>query len=157
MGKETNIIDELDFILTHPACDVSTIEKFYNNCLYIYDTVPLFVIVNHMQKFKPTLLKKWSKVNTTVCALLEEMNPREGAAEESGDVTIQVDLSSIEPTSNGIYKVTWETDLEIQIANFLLKKKRIVVVDKKIGKVDLVGFSHVENNYYNVYVKKGGK
>jgi hypothetical protein len=157
MEPDSNIIGELDFVLTHPACNVTVVEKFYNNCLYVYETVPLFFFVDHMMKTNPKLLKDWSKLNKTVQSLLAGMQLGEENPSSSTDaITINIDLSVLSPAESGIYKVTWKTEMEDPIVNAHFKTKSLIVFDKKAGKVKLIGIRNVELNHYNLYVKIGG-
>ncbi|WP_054943710.1 hypothetical protein [Paenibacillus ihuae] len=160
MAKEpSNIIDELEFVLTHPSCNASVLEKFYNNWLFMLDTVPLFAIVDHMKKHKPGLLSEWSKINNTVLSLLNEMEPDSKVNPGSGAqiISIQIDISGLQPTRNGVYQVLWESELEEPIVNAHFKTKSLSVIDKHFGILYLVGFSHLDVNRYHLYVKIGRK
>lgn len=156
MGNEMpNIIDEMEFVLSHPSCNVQVLEKFYNNWLFVYDTVPLFTIVDHMRRAKPELLKEWSKVNITVRSLLDEMESKQVLKIEKPTITIHVDLSELSPSPNGIFQIKWETEIEEPIVNAHFKTKSLLVIDKREGKVKLVGISNLDENRYHIYVKKG--
>ncbi|MFD2614712.1 hypothetical protein [Paenibacillus gansuensis] len=159
MGHEaTKIIEELEFLLSHPAINVMHVERFYNNCLFLYDTVPLFVIVEHMKKVKPKLLKEWSVTNKTVQSLLSEMEPAQDEENSSKrKINIHVDLSGLFPSPNGIYQVTWETEIEEPNVNAHFKTKSLHVFDKHDGQLNLVGISQLDINHYHLYVKKGRK
>jgi hypothetical protein len=151
-----NIIEELDFVLTHPSCNVFIIEKFYNNCLYVYETVPLFMIVDHMRKTKPKMLKDWSQINKTVGSLLNEMEPNTGDQMTMKTIIVHIDLTTLSPTQNGIYQVPWQTEIEDPIISAHFKTKTLLVFDKKTGNVEVLGISNIEINQYHLYVKKGG-
>jgi hypothetical protein len=157
--EQPNIIVELDFVLTHPSCNVSIIEKFYNNCLYVYETVPLFVIVDHIRQSKPKLLIEWSIINKAVRSLLNEMEPKDTSREvdeSKKKIIVEIDLTTMIPAQNGIYQIPWETEIEEPIINAHFKTKSLLVVDFKFGNVELLGISNIELNKYNLYVKKGG-
>lgn len=144
------LIKELDFILTHPSCSVENIETFYQTCLYLYEEVPLFIIVDHMRKTTPLLLKEWSDKNGLIRNVLKEMEIEDVATNE---FNIHIDLSGVAPTNSGIYRVEWRTNLKERDITRLLKGKRIKVIDKQYGEVRLIGFSK-ESNHYNLYLKK---
>lgn len=161
MAKEpSNIIDELEFVLTHPSCNANVLEKFYNNWLFMLDTVPLFEIVDHMKRNKPTLLFEWSKINNTVLSLLKEMDPNREVNKESSEkrnIVVDIDVSGLTPTQTGVYQVLWESDLEEPIVNAHFKTKSLTVIDKHHGNVYLVGFSYLDVKQYHLYVKIGRK
>lgn len=157
--EQPNIIVELDFVLTHPSCNVSVLEKFYNNCLYVYEIVPLFVIVDHIRKAKPKLLNEWSNINKAVRSLLNEMDLKETSREGQDTkekIIVQIDLNTMSPGQNGIYQVPWETEIEEPIINTHFKTKSLLVFDSNNGNVELLGISNIELNKYHLYVKKGG-
>lgn len=158
MGHEENIIKELDFVLTHPACSVSNIENFYNQCLYVYESVPLLLIIGHMQKSNPKLLMEWSNRNVTVRSLLADLEP--GVVNNSSPpkmIKISIDLSKKTAAKKGIYQITWETNISDAHINSHFKKKSMIVTDKSDGLVDLIGISLIEEYKYNLYVKKRRK
>lgn len=151
-----NIIEELDFVLTHPSCNVAIIEKFYHNCLIAYDEVPILTMVYHMRKAKPILLKQWAEVNTTVHALLNELEPNLSVEENAGTkITVNVDIAVLIASQTGIYQVAWESTIEEAIVNAHFKTKSLHVIDKREGKLVLVGVSKVSRNHYHLYLKKG--
>jgi hypothetical protein len=155
MENDRKIIDELNFVLTHPDCNALEIERFYNTCLFVYDSVPLFTIIEYMRKEKPKMLSEWSKLNPMVRALHAELEPdKESSASASKPITIPVDLARLTPATNGYYIVSWETELEEPIINALFKTKSLHVIDDIDGAVDLVGISQIEEHRYNLYVKK---
>lgn len=59
--KHDGLMEELEFVISHPNCDIRNLETFYNNCLFSYETVPLFSIVTHIRFKRPDLLNKWTK------------------------------------------------------------------------------------------------
>lgn len=147
------LIKELEFILTHPSCSVDNVETFYQTCLFIYDEVPLFIIVDYMRKTKPRLLREWSARNLVVQKIINEMEI--GTDELTNrEINIRVDLSGVTPTRAGIYRIEWRTELdEIDVTEYF-KGKSIKVIDMKFGEVDLIGYSKVANrNHYNLYLK----
>lgn len=157
MGHEApKIIDELDFVLTHPAVNVKHLERFYHNSLLLYETVPLFKIIDYMMKVKPQMLNEWSAINKTVNTLLNEMDPAR-EKDVSAIITVNIDLSAIIPTPNGIYQVAWETNIEEPIVNAYFKTKSLHVIDRHAGRLNLVGISQLDQNHYHLYVKKRRK
>lgn len=158
-NEPQNIINELNFVLTHPSCDAGVLEKYYSSWLYLYESVPLFTIIDHMRKAKPQLLQDWSKINKTVYVLLQEFESNKDSPDgiNMKSITITIDLSNKSPEKNGIYQVPWETVLDDPIVNAHFKTKSILVYDKEIGMLDLVGISLIDPNHYHLYVKKGGK
>ncbi|MFC5402434.1 hypothetical protein [Cohnella soli] len=152
------IIQELDFMLTHPSCNAAVIDKFYHNCLMMYDEVPLFTMVEHMRKENPKLLREWSMLNTTVRSLMIDLVPEKvGDGRELQELNVPVDLREITPTQNGIYLVKWTSEIEEPIVNAHFKTKSLLVFDKLEGRLHLVGISKVGHNQYHLYVKKGRK
>ncbi|MGU3473151.1 hypothetical protein ACLBWT_18635 [Paenibacillus sp. D51F] len=158
-AKPPNFIEELDFVLTHPKCNVKVLERYYNSWLYMFESVPLFAIVDHMRKATPKLLNEWAKENKTVRSLLIEIDPtrddKGGAAKRT--ITVHVDLSNITPEMNEIYRVSWETELDEPIVNAHFKTKSLLVIDRNDGNVNLVGISNLGANRYHLYVKKRRK
>lgn len=159
MGLEVpKIIDELEFVLTHPEVNVKQIERFYNNWLFLYDSVPLLIIIDHMKKVKPHLLKEWSIYNKTVLALLKELEPENIEVNTTKQIiTINIDLTGEIPSHNGNYQVPWKTEIEGPIVNAYFKTNSLLVIDKIDGRLILSGICQFEHNQYHLYVKKGRK
>lgn len=158
MGHEAKIIEELDFVLTHPACSVLNLEHFYNTCLYVYDSVPLLSIVGHMKRISPHLLREWSMSNLMVRNLLTDLEA--GDTDYIGishNITVRIDLSKQKAAEKGIYQVVWSTDIPDSTINYHFKKKTIIVTDKSDGIVNLLGLSLIDENKYNLYIKKRRK
>lgn len=151
-----NLIKELDFVLTHPLCSVENIESFYNQCLYIYETVPLFVIINHMKESKPKLLKNWSIQNKTVSALLEDMEIRTEDLDKSkkAEIVVEVEYDSLQKSENGYYILTWNTENEKSKIETCFKRKTLKVICKELNNLELIGYKPGEVNQYILYLKK---
>jgi len=151
-----NLIKELDFVLTHPSCSVENIESFYNQCLYIYDTVPLFVIINYMKESKPKLLKKWSIANKTVSSLLDEMEIQKQDLDKKREpeILIEVQYSSLQMSKKGIFILIWDTEYEKSRIESCIKKKTLKVICKEIVNLELIGYKQEEMNQYILYLKK---
>ncbi|WP_169091026.1 hypothetical protein [Paenibacillus sp. PL91] len=155
MGHEAKIIEELDFVLTHPACSVLNLEHFYNTCLYVYDSVPILSIIGHMKRTSPHLLMEWSSTNVMVRNLLKDLSA--GDTNNNGKpqtITVTIDLSKQTAADKGIYQVVWSTNIPDETINYHFKKKKIIVTDKVEGIVELLGLSLVDDNKYNLYIKK---
>ncbi|WP_336788349.1 hypothetical protein [Paenibacillus sp. MMO-177] len=158
MGNDSDIIKELDFILTHPKCSVEKIETFYNQSLYVYNSVPILEIILHMQKTQPVLLLEWSKRNNTVRSLLDILDLN-GDSISSNRITIEIDLKKVTAAESGIYRLSWETDKSETVINYHFKRKWIEVMDVTEGAVELIGLRLIDGTEtcYNLYVKKGRK
>ncbi|CAM4047573.1 hypothetical protein L1N85_19395 [Paenibacillus alkaliterrae] len=155
MGQEAKIIEELDFVLTHPACSVLNLEHFYNTCLYVYDSVPLLSIIGHMKRSSPHLLMEWSSTNVMVRNLLADLEPGETNNKgQSHFITVTIDLSKQTATDKGMYQVAWSTNIPDATIKYHFKKKSIIVSDRLDGIVDLMGLSLIDENMYNLYIKK---
>lgn len=158
MGHELpNIIEELNFVLTHPSCNAAVVDKYYHNWLMFYDEVPLFRIVTHIQKENPMLLREWSRINMTVKSLIKDIDPNGGTNDDIGKrlISVQVDLSGMTSNRNGIFRVSWESAIEEPIVTAHFKTNSLHVIDKFEGKLMLVGVSKFSRNQYHLYVKKG--
>ncbi|QHW35443.1 hypothetical protein GZH47_31585 (plasmid) [Paenibacillus rhizovicinus] len=156
MGHEPpNIIEELDFVLTHPDCNAAVVEKFYHNCLIIYKEVPLFSIVNHMRKVSPRVLNDWSRMNKTVQYWMSDLEPKRETEESTNNsIKVDVDLSGQTANKNGIYLVSWESSIEEHIVKAHFKARSLMVIDKRVDKLVVIGVSKVNSNLYHLYVKK---
>lgn len=151
-----NLIKELDFVLTHPSCSVVNLDSFYNSCLFLYETVPLVDIVNHMRKEKPRLLFEWSTKNKTVNQVLSDMGIQleEHGKDPKNRIVITTDLHSLRQASNGYYILVWSTDIDEEKINAFFKRKTLIVKCKAAGEMELVGFVKAEGkNQYNLYLK----
>ncbi|MDH6675739.1 hypothetical protein M2277_006460 [Paenibacillus sp. LBL] len=150
-----HLIKELDFVLTHPLCGVKNLENFYNNCLFMYDTVPLIVIVDHIRREKPRLLNEWSEKNEIIQKIITEMEiPKEELVlNQNSNILIMTDLEKEQPSSNGIYKILWTTELDENKVDFCFKRKTLKVQCRKNGNLELVGMKKIELNKYNLYLK----
>lgn len=149
------LIQELDFILTHPSCNVDNLNSFYNNCLYIYETVPLIVIVDHLRKENPLLLFEWSDKNELIHKVLSDMeiNLDEIIDIKNEKIVITaVDLRKSTPR-NGYYKFIWTTDLDEDRVDYCFKRNDIVVVCDYYGEMETVGISKHETFKYILYLK----
>ncbi|MEK5400268.1 hypothetical protein [Paenibacillus sp. FSL K6-2859] len=154
-----NFIKELDFVLTHPSCSVENIESFYNQCLYIYETVPLFVIINHMKETKPKLLKNWSNSNKTVSKLLEDMEIQKDDLDKKRKVEILVEVedSSLQISQNGYYILFWNTEIEKSKIENCFKRKTLKVISKSFNNLELIGYKLEKLNQYVLYLKNKGE
>ncbi|MFE5324632.1 hypothetical protein ACFQ88_38930 [Paenibacillus sp. NPDC056579] len=151
-----HLINELDFVLTHPSCDVTNLESFYNTCLFLYETVPLIVIVNHMHKKKPQLLYEWATKNKTVNHVLADMGVKseELGKEQQNGIEIKTDIQTLKKRANGYYIFVWDTDIEEEKINSCFKSKTLVVKCNSIGDMELIGFVKTESKkQYNLYLK----
>lgn len=152
----SDIMQELDFVLTHPSCNAARMEKFYHNCLMVYDEVPLFTIVEHIRRVNSKLLNEWSKLNTTVRSLVIDLMPDQLESKyDQQQLEVVIDLQDLTPTQNGIFLVKWNSEIEEPIVNAHFKTKSLLVYDKNEGKLHVVGLSKVSNGQYHLYVKKG--
>ncbi|MEK8210274.1 MULTISPECIES: hypothetical protein [Paenibacillus] len=154
-----NFIKELDFVLTHPSCSVENIESFYNQCLFIYETVPLFVIVNHMKKTKPKLLKNWSNSNKTVSKLLEDMEIQKDDLDKirKEEILVEVEDSSLQMSQNGYYILIWNTEIEKSKIESCFKRKTLKVISKSFKNLELIGYKLEKLNQYILYLKNKGE
>ncbi|XGZ01096.1 hypothetical protein ACDZ28_00825 (plasmid) [Paenibacillus sp. RS8] len=152
-------IKELDFVLTHPSCSVENIESFYNQCLFIYETVPLFVIINHMKETKPKLLKNWSNSNKTVSKLLEDMEIQKDDLDKKRKVEILVEVedSSLQMSQNGYYILFWNTEIEKSKIESCFKRKTLKVISKSFNNLELIGYKLEKLNQYVLYLKNKGE
>jgi hypothetical protein len=150
-----NFIKELDFVLTHPSCSVENIESFYNQCLFIYETVPLFVIINHMKETKPNLLKNWSYSNKTVSKLLEDMEIQKDDLDKKRkeEILIEVEDSSLKIIQNGCYVFIWDTEIEKSKIERCIKRKTLKVISKSFNNLKLIGYKLEKSNQYILYLK----
>lgn len=151
MVQETKIIEELDFVLTHPSCTVVNLEHFYNTCLYCYESVPLLSIVGHIKKNNPILLNEWSNANSTVRNLLSEMEPDIFDNEDEG-ISVSIDLSKELKVQKGLYQVIWNTRVSDNVVKKHFKNRTLKVIDKLYGQVELMGYSRVDETKYNLYI-----
>lgn len=151
--RHDGLIEELDFVLTHPRCDIRNLETFYNNCLFSYETVPLFSIVTHIRFKRPDLLNKWSKENDLIHKVSQELNllNDEEIPSKQG-LIINVDLTN-EKAINGYYQVAWESVIDYETINAMFRKKQVNVLCARYGKVNLVGLVKVDEHKYNLYIK----
>lgn len=154
-----NFIKELDFVLTHPSCSVENIESFYNQCLFIYETVPLFVIINHMKETKPKLLKNWSNSNKTVSKLLEDMEIQKDDLDKKRkeEILVEVEDSSLQMSQNGYYILIWNTEIEKSKIESCFKRKTLKVISKSFKNLELIGYKLEKINQYILYLKNKGE
>ncbi|OME30694.1 hypothetical protein BSK63_17530 [Paenibacillus odorifer] len=154
-----NFIKELDFVLTHPSCSVENIESFYNQCLFIYETVPLFVIINHMKETKPKLLKNWSNSNKTVSKLLEDMEIQKDDLDKkrNEEILVEVEDSSLQMSQNGYYILIWNTEIEKSKIESCFKRKTLKVISKSFKNLELIGYKLEKLNQYILYLKNKGE
>ncbi|PQP80360.1 hypothetical protein C0Q44_28530 [Paenibacillus sp. PCH8] len=157
MGHDT-LIEELDFILTHPMCGTRNLESFYNNCLFSYETVPLIVIVNHIQFKRPDLLTQWSKENDLIHKVTNELDFNLPSDTKTKSViTVETDLRAKEPNSNGYYFIEWNSSMEYEQIDLCFKTKKIMVTCKTYGELLLVGLVKTGENKYGLYLKLKGE
>ncbi|MFB5268155.1 hypothetical protein ACE41H_15410 [Paenibacillus enshidis] len=149
MGQD-HLIDELDFILTHPAVKPENLEGFYNQCLMAYPTVPLYKIVNHVYKSNRQLLADWSAVNRTirhaVLGLGVELNNSDDG------LSIQISKSDLN-VSKDYFVYNYTSKLEFSQLRTLhqLGKIRIRCSDAK--SLELVGIRKIHSGTYKLYLK----
>ncbi|CAH8721287.1 hypothetical protein P4K96_22820 [Bacillus cereus] len=156
MGND-QLIKDLDFVLTHPACSVENLESFYNNCLFLNDTVPLIIIVDHILKEKPYLLLEWSSKNKTIKKVISDMGvvPEEISREQNYLIQIPADFHSIRQLPKGFFRLVWKTDVEENTINTCFKRKTLSVKCEQLGDLKIVGFVKAEGkNEYNLYLRK---
>lgn len=151
-----HLLRELDFVLTHPSCNVDNIESFYNSCLFLYDRVPLIVIVEHMRREKPHLLRDWSIKNTTVKQVLLEVEIETEVHNKDEDYRIEINTAAelLTEVSNGYYNLLWVSDIDENKINICFKRKRLIVNCDTYGKMELIGVKTEEKNKYSLYLKK---
>lgn len=154
--KHDGLMEELDFVISHPKCDIRNLETFYNNCLFSYETVPLFSIVTHMRFKRPDLLNKWTKENDLIHKVSQELdsiNKEKTSAKQ--ELIIFVDLTNERPIKR-YYKVVWEHGMDYEIINAMFRKKQLNVLCFRYGKVNLIGLVQVDEHRYHLYLKVKG-
>ncbi|WP_059040706.1 hypothetical protein [Paenibacillus rubinfantis] len=151
---DEKLISELEFVLTHPSCSVERIENFYNNCLMLNESVPIYAFVTVMKRINPGILQEWSNRNATIRMALDDLGVQfdELDKPESYSIHIQIDLSRYSP-SRGLYKITWQSEMDEKTVNRMFKRRAIKVTDRKQGVLELVGFRAVTDQKYTLYIK----
>lgn len=152
-----NLIRELDFILTHPKRSVQNLESFYNSCLFIYETVPLLVILDHIGRKDPKLLVEWSQVNELISKVIDsDMEEIKNFGYEhikAESIEIKTSLSQMRPAGNGYLRYIWSTTVDEKLIDRCFKNKSIKVVCNSIGDLELVGLRKADDDNYNLYLK----
>ncbi|QQZ64638.1 hypothetical protein JI735_33870 (plasmid) [Paenibacillus sonchi] len=151
-----SLIKELDFVLTHPSCNVEHLERFYNDYLYINKTVPLFEIVTYMRKRRPELLKVWSIENKVVGRLLGEMESLndESKINKQQEIEIVINISFLRETSVKTYVYTWETKLDSSLIDQIFKEQKFKIVCSEVSNLIVTGIKHEKMGSYTLYLKK---
>ncbi|GKS12961.1 hypothetical protein YDYSY3_39610 [Paenibacillus chitinolyticus] len=145
------LMKELDFILTHPLCKSDNLEHFYHTSLYIYETIPLYVILNSVHEKKPQLLQEWSTINEVVSTMLAEMELESNLDNE----LIELEIKSNELNQHkGFYSYLWETDMKEELIKFYFKQRKIIVKCLAIPDLKLTGFIKKDTTC-TLYLKKG--
>lgn len=158
MSYDGKLIQELNFIVTHPSVSVEHIEAFYNNCLMTFDTVPILMIIDHLHKINPGLLKSWASYNKTIGNIFKDMDYQIGENNEQEQyLTIKLDLSEKTPNAKGYYKVKWISDIGYDAIKAYFKRKALRVKSIQYGDMVVTGLMDSdENNIYYLYLKKVG-
>ncbi|AWP25207.1 MULTISPECIES: hypothetical protein [Paenibacillus] len=152
---DEHLIKELEFVLTHPHCNVEKIESFYNNCLMMNESVPVYAFVKTVNMINPQLLEEWSNKNPMVRVAAQELGVK---AETSNirtsnfSIQISIDLSGHLP-KGGLYKVVWSSELEEGLFNQMFKRRAIHVIDRKRREVELIGFRFLTDRNCTLYLK----
>jgi len=151
---DERLVSELEFVLTHPSCNVERVENFYNNCLIMNESVPLYAFVTTMKRINPGLLREWSKQNTAVRMALDDLGVQLHTlgSPEKYSLHIQIDLSGRFP-SRGLYQVTWHSEMDEKTVSGMFKRRAIKVTDRTQGDVELVGIRTVTDHKYTLYIK----
>jgi hypothetical protein len=151
---DEKIISELEFVLTHPSCSVERLENFYNNCLIMNESVPIYAFVTIIKRINPGLLREWSKQNTAVRMALDDLGVQlyELDNQDTYSIHIQIDLSRYTP-SRGLYQITWHSEMDEKTITGMFRKRAIKVTDRKQGDVELVGIRTVTDHKYTLYIK----
>ncbi|MCM3130511.1 hypothetical protein PUW24_00980 (plasmid) [Paenibacillus urinalis] len=152
---DKHLLEELEFVLTHPDCNVDRLENFYNNCLLMNEYVPIYAFVTAIKRINPSLLIEWSSKNKMILTATQdlELNEKDNDINASDSaLQISIDLAGHLPTK-GYYKVIWSSELGEEFINKMFKRKAIRVIDRKRRDLDLVGFRFVTDRKYALYIK----
>lgn len=153
------LIEELDFVLTHPQCSTKRLESFYHSCLFSYEHVPLFVIVHHIQDKRPDLLKLWCLENDIIHKVTEDLdfNIHSTTLDTESSIQVETNLLHEKPLKHGMYQVEWTTPLDNAYIDQCFKNRKITVRCLSKGEVDLIGLVKIEDFKYGLYVKLKGE
>lgn len=151
-----NVIKELEFVLTHPSCNVEHLERFYNDLLYINDAVPIFQIVSYMKKRAPEMLKVWSIQNKVIGKLLVELNSDVQEEKDSKDKYIEIEIKARELLSTSVktYVYQWRTDLDSSHIERCFKEQRIKVICHDIANLSIIGNKQEQIGVYTLHLKQ---
>lgn len=149
MGQD-HLIDELDFILTHPAVKPENLEGFYNQCLMAYSTVPLYKIVNHVYKSNKQLLADWSAVNRTIQHAVVGL----GVELNDGDdgLSIQIPKSDLH-VSAGYFVYEYKSKLEFSRLRTLQRLGKIHIRCNHVFGLELIAIREIHSGTYKFYLK----
>lgn len=153
--SNVNLIAELDFVLTHPSCNVEHLERFYNDLLFIKDTVPLLEIVSHMKRSRPELLKVWSAKNTIVGKLLYELDGKSSDPIflEQNVIEIVVNKNDLRLTKVKTYVYEWRSELDSAYIDKCFKEQRIRIICDEISNLNVVGNKQEKIGVYTLHLK----
>lgn len=152
--RQDYLIDELDFILTHPAVKPENLEGFYRQCLMAYPTVPVYKIVDHVYKTNKHLLAEWSAVNSTIRHAVVGLGVELLSNSEENLLSILIPESELK-VIGGYYVYDYKSTLEFNSLRtlHLLGKIRI----RSRNAVDLIAIREVHSGTYKLYLKRKGR
>ncbi|WP_214607608.1 hypothetical protein, partial [Mycobacterium tuberculosis] len=93
---DKHLLEELEFVLTHPDCNVDRLENFYNNCLFMNEYVPIYAFVTAIKRINPSLLIEWSSKNKMILTATQdlELNEKDNDINASDSaLQISIDLA----------------------------------------------------------------
>lgn len=154
--SNVNLIAELDFVLTHPSCRVEHLEKFYNDLLYMKETVPLLEIVTHIKKIRPELLKVWSTENKIVGSLYFDIEGTHsnGRQDYQQFIEIVVNPKNLRPTKVKTYVYEWRSELDSSYIDQCFKEQKIRIMCNEVPNLIVVGNKQEQIGIYTLHLKQ---